>query len=91
MRPNVGRLLLSIHSVARSGRENGGRKALHERFRARLGLYCLSLHLVDLDKLLLDPRVPEVERHLLLLAFDVELAGGDREDEVEYLRCKLNR
>jgi len=68
--------------VALSCRKDCGREALHKRLRARLGLDGLPLHLVYLDEFLLDPRVPEMERHLLLLALDVELAGGNREHEV---------
>ena len=68
--------------MALSCRKDCGREALHKRLRARLGLDGLPLHLVYLDEFLLDPRVPEMERHLLLLALDVELAGGNREHEV---------
>ena len=65
--------------------EEGHREALHERLRACLGLDGPALHLVNLDELFLDPRVPQVEGHPLLLALGVELAGRDREHEVGVL------
>jgi len=72
---------LNFSSVASCG-EDRSSEALHKRLGTRLGLDGPTLHLVDLDELLLDPRVPKMEWYPLLLTLGVELSGRDSEDEV---------
>ena len=71
--------------VRRSRGENGALDALHERLGSRGSLYRPLLQVVNFLKLLLNPRVPEVEGNFLLLTLCIQLAGGHREYKVRVL------
>lgn len=71
--------------MRRSRGENGALDALHERLGSRGSLHRPLLQVVNFLKLLLNPRVPEVEGNFLLLALRIQLARGHREYKVRVL------
>ena len=78
--------ILSASRPVRIARaKNGGLQSFHECLWAGRGLNSALLQIVDLLQLLLDPRVPQVERYFLLFALRVQFTGRDREHEVGIL------